>query len=143
MKLTAACAVLMLAAPAVAVSAEPKTAPPKVDASETWQVEGRVTAHGATIASTRPACVFQQQDGVLSGSCRGANSQGAIQGIVSGKHVRWTWRAVPFTPKTPPGATTFDGEFGADGAIAGMWTYSGLPGLTGRFVASRQKPAAP
>ena len=118
-------------------------APPKAEASGAWQVEGRITSHGSTIAATRPVCALQQQNGVLTGGCKGPNSQGAVQGIVFGRHVRWTWRAVPFTQKTPPGVTTFDGELGADGRIEGMWTYSGLPGLTGRFTATRPRPAAP
>ena len=69
---------------------------------------------------------------------KGPNSKGPVSGSVAGQHVTLQWR---HTPKSDPGlsgVSTFDGELGADGAIAGAWTYDGLPDAKGTFKAVRK-----
>jgi hypothetical protein len=56
---------------------------------------------------------------------------------VAGQHVKWRWRHRPRIDIGLKGASTFEGDLGADGVIRGAWTFDGAPDAKGTFTAQR------
>jgi hypothetical protein len=133
--------VMHRAIPAIAAALLASAASPALAADAqvagTWSLAGQIQA-GDQVAVARPVCTLQQDGPAISGTCEGPNSAGPVSGRVSGPHVTIAWRHAPKVDIGLKGVSTFDGELGTDGAIAGAWTYDGLPGAQGEFRAERK-----
>ena len=93
------------------------------------------------------SCSFTQLGNNLSGNCTGAQGMSAMNGVIDGRQVRWSWKLPPASSGRE-GELDFLGVVGADGAISGqsvmlsdfdstqLQTFTATPGLG--QVASRQ-----
>jgi hypothetical protein len=125
------CAVLgcALAAPSLAQAA---------DFSGTWQVTGHIQQPGGFVGQVSPVCVFHQSGGVVSGECKGPNSEGAMRGAVDGNKIVWHWSLTAITSIGGTGVASFSGIRGSDGVIRGTWTATFAPG-TGDWTGTKIK----
>jgi hypothetical protein len=107
------------------------------DVSGQWAVAGEIVTGEAQVIA-RPVCVFQQAGPKLTGNCKGPNAHGPASGSVAGQKLNWTWELTPDTPIGASGSASFEGELGADHVIRGTWSFSGLPGASGKFTGEKK-----
>jgi hypothetical protein len=111
------------------------------DFSGTWAISG--TLGDPVIVTATPNCTFQQDGDKISGTCKGPNATGSVDGMVDGSTITWNWHAVPITARGLGGVATFKGVLGADGTLSGTWTHSAVDGVAGKFSAQRQVQTQP
>ena len=90
--------------------------------------------------SISPTCTFNQDHGKLSGSCKGPNGLGDLDGAADGDSIVWHWDRVATSDKTWDATLTFRGTLGSDGIVKGEWKDDTLSDEVGNFVAQRLKP---
>ncbi|HEY4032237.1 MAG TPA: M56 family metallopeptidase [Caulobacteraceae bacterium] len=123
---------------AAAVGSATWAADQEANLAGTWSFSGDISTPAGRAAGAKPQCTFTQAGERLTGQCRGPNSAGPVTGAIKGRHVSWRWRFRPYTKAGLGGVSAFDGEIEPDKAMHGTWSYSGLPGATGRFSGRRQ-----
>jgi hypothetical protein len=109
----------------------------QADVAGQWAVTGEIVTGEAQVVA-KPVCVFQQAGPKLTGNCKGPNAHGPATGSVAGQKLSWTWQLTPDTPIGASGSASFEGELGADHVIRGSWSFSGLPGATGKFTGEKR-----
>jgi hypothetical protein len=113
-----------------AVSAQAAT-----DFSGKWVVSG--TMEDEVIS---PTCTFAQNNGELSGSCKGPSGLGSLDGAADGQSIVWHWKRVATNSDVGDATITFRGTLGSDGVIRGQWKDDNVDDEVGTFVAQRLKP---
>jgi beta-lactamase regulating signal transducer with metallopeptidase domain len=122
----------------LAIGASAWAAEQRAGLSGVWTFDGTIIA-GQQEAVAKPTCTFKQTGETLTGTCQGPGSEGPVTGEIKGEKVTWRWTHKPRNATgAPAGVSTFDGVIGADHAMHGKWSYSGMPGLTGDFSGQRQ-----
>jgi hypothetical protein len=109
----------------------------QAEVSGKWAVSGEIVTGEAQVIA-RPVCDFQQAGAKLTGSCKGPNAHGPATGSVAGQKVSWTWELTADTAIGANGTGRFEGELGADHVIRGTWSFSGLPGASGKFTGEKR-----
>jgi hypothetical protein len=105
------------------------------DFAGTWSVSGRLG--NPVVATSAPVCVFRQTGNAISGTCKGPNAIGSVDGSVNGRAIFWQWHTIATNAFGLNGTATYRGAWGSDGVVRGTWTHSRRPGYYGPFTAQK------
>jgi hypothetical protein len=101
------------------------------DFSSWWKIQAQYRdGNGA-----QPICFFQQAGFLLSGTCKGPNGIGPVQGQVNGDQIMFTAHMQAYTPRGASGNYQYSGAMGPDGNMSG--TSINAMGAPGTFTGMR------